>query len=85
MGKILPFGFSQRIKIVGFLALATYHLMNAAKAFAFYFIIRWLKPNGKVFLFYVFADSIVSAIALLKNFRLKITDSLEEVYGLLLS
>ena len=55
MGEILPFGFSQRKKIVGFLALATYYLMNAAKAFALFIIIRWLKPNGKVFLFYAIA------------------------------
>ena len=55
-------------KILYFLALATFHITISiqivAKALTLFIRIRWLKPNGKDFLFYVFADSIVSAIAM---------------------
>ena len=69
-GEILPFGFSQRKKFsfFGFSHISPNNIelcvQIVAKAFTLFISIRWLKPNGKDFLFYVFADSIVSAIAM---------------------
>ena len=57
--EILPFGFSQRKNFVSFLALATFYLTISvqivAKALSLFIRIRWLKPNGKDFLFLAIA------------------------------